>query len=226
MRWLPIQKLPRQSIDRQTVLMRARTITWLFCWLALGASGCSKHTPAQAPISERNAPANVDACALISKEEVEAVQGSPIKETKSSERSNGVFRVAQCFYTAAEFSKSVSLAVTQRDPASAATRSPKDFWKETFGRYTGEEKEREEDKEKKESLREQTRGKAEEEESVPPKKIDRIGDEAYWIGNRFGGALYVLKKDAFIRISVGGPDNEETKINKSKALGQKALERL
>jgi hypothetical protein len=218
--------LPPKSIDRQTMLMRARTIAWLFCWLALGASGCSKHTPVQAPISERNAPANIDACALISKEEVEAIVGSPIKETKSSERSNGVFRVAQCFYTAAEFSKSVSLAVTQRDPASAAGRSPKDFWKETFGRYTGEEKEREEDKEKKESLREQTRGKAEEEESVPPKKIDRIGDEAYWIGNRFGGALYVLKKDAFIRISVGGPDNEETKINKSKALGQKALERL
>lgn len=208
------------------MLMRARTIAWLFCWLALGASGCSKHTPVQAPISEQNAPANVDACALISKEEVEAIVGSPIKETKSSERSNGGFRFAQCFYTAAEFSNSVSFAVTQRDPASAAKRSPKDFWKETFGRYSGEEKEREEDKEKKESLREQSRGEAEEKESVPPKKIAGIGDEAYWTGNRFGGMLYVLKGDAFISISIGGPDNEETKINKSKALGQKALERL
>jgi hypothetical protein len=208
------------------MLMRARTIAWLFCWLALGASGCSKHTPVQAPTSERNAPANIDACALISKEEVEAIVGSPIKETKSTGRSNGAFRVAQCFYTAAEFSKSVSLTVNQRDPASAAGRSPKDFWKETFGRYTGEEKEREEDKEKKESRREQTRGEAEEKESVPPKKIDGIGDEAYWISNRFGGVLYVLKKDAFILISVGGPDNEETKLNKSKALAQKALERL
>ena len=44
--------------------------------------------------------------------------------------------------------------------------------------------------------------------------------------NRFGGALYVLKKDSLIRISVGGLENEETKINKSKALAQKALQRL
>jgi hypothetical protein len=35
-----------------------------------------------------------------------------------------------------------------------------------------------------------------------------------------------LKKDVFIRVSVGGPDNEETKISKSKALAQKALQRL
>jgi len=43
-----------------------------------------------------------------------------------------------------------------------------------------------------------------------------------------GGTLYVLKKekDVFMRISVGGADNEETKINKSKALAQKAIERL
>ena len=66
----------------------------------------------------------------------------------------------------------------------------------------------------------------EEEKAAPPQKIDGLGDEAFWTGNRVGGALYVLKKDIFIRISIGGPDNEETKINKSKALAQKALERL
>ena len=54
----------------------------------------------------------------------------------------------------------------------------------------------------------------------------RIGEEAYWAPNRFGGVFYVLKGDAFISISVGGPDDEETKINKSKALAQKALQRL
>jgi hypothetical protein len=46
------------------------------------------------------------------------------------------------------------------------------------------------------------------------------------VPNRFGGVLYVLKGDAFISISVGGPDTEETKINKSKTLAQKALQRL
>ena len=58
--------------------------------------------------------------------------------------------------------------------------------------------------------------KGEREESHPPKKIEDIGDDAYWTGNRFGGMLYVLKHDAFISISVGGPDNEQTKIDKSK----------
>jgi hypothetical protein len=41
-----------------------------------------------------------------------------------------------------------------------------------------------------------------------------------------GGALYVLKNDVFIRVSVGGPDSEEIKINHCKALAGKALSRL
>jgi hypothetical protein len=53
-----------------------------------------------------------------------------------------------------------------------------------------------------------------------------VGEKAFWSGNRFGGALYVLKGDVFIRISVGGPDKEETKIEKSKRLAEKALGRL
>ena len=143
------------------------------------------------------------------------IQGSPIKETKSSASSGTGFRVSQCFYTAAEFSKSVSLAVTQKDPDHQAKRSPKDFWEETFGRFDKDEKERD-----------RARSEGEERESIPPKKIESIGEEAFWTSNRFGGILYVLKGDAFISISVGGTDDEDTKIKKSKALAQKALQRL
>jgi hypothetical protein len=35
-----------------------------------------------------------------------------------------------------------------------------------------------------------------------------------------------LKGDAFISIRLGGTDNEDTKIQKLKALAQKALQRL
>jgi len=163
----------------------------------------------------------IDACGLITNEEVQAIQGSPIKDIKGSEQSDGSFRVAQCFYSAETFNKSVSLAVTQSDPASPKARNPKDFWKETFGRYEGEEKEEKGDQEKKESLREQ-----DEEKGRPPKKMEGIGDAAYWTANRMGGALYVLKSDVFIRISVGGPESEEAKINNCKALAEKALSRL
>jgi hypothetical protein len=163
----------------------------------------------------------IDACALITNEEVQAIQGSPIKDVKNSEQSDGTFRIAQCFYNAETFNKSVSLAVTQSDPASTKARTPRDFWKETFGRYDGKTKEEKGDEEKKESLRGQ-----EEEKATPPKKLNGIGDSAYWTANRMGGALYVLRNDVFIRISVGGPDSEEAKINRCKALAEKALSHL
>jgi hypothetical protein len=159
-----------------------------------------------------------DACSLVSKEEVESVQEAPVNETKSSERSDGFFQVSQCFYAAAEFSKSVSLALIQKDPNQRDKRSPKDFWKEKFGPYNANEKERD--------GKAETKTGREKEEGTPPKKISSLGDDAYWVSNRFGGILYVLKGDAFISISLGGTDNEETKIKKSQTLVQKALQRL
>ena len=201
--------------------MRPHVLVPLFCALIVVSAGCKKReTPPPVPrtIQESNQ-AQIDVCGLLTKEEIEAIQGSPIKETKSSARSDTAFRVSQCFYTATEFSRSVSLAVMQGDPDRPATISPKDFWKERFGRFSGDERERD-------KVKEETDGKEEKEESVPPKKIDGIGDEAFWASNRFGGVLYVLKAEAFISISLGGMDDEDTKIQKSKALAQKALQRL
>ena len=158
-----------------------------------------------------------DACSLISKEEIESVQAAPVNDVKNSEHSDGLFLVVQCFHTAAEFSKSVSLALVQKNPNQHDKRSPKDFWKEKFGPYSGNEKEREGKAETK---------SVEKEQGPAPKKIGGLGDDAYWVSNRFGGVLYVLKGDAFISVGLGGTDNEETKLKKSKALAQKALQRL
>ena len=189
--------------------MRRKVLVSLLCCLSLASGGCEKRPATQSitTASQESGQAKFDVCRLIEKEEIEAVQGSPIKETKSSARSEGDLRISQCFYTEAEFSRSVNLTVIQRDPDQQAKRSPRDFWKETFGRKEG-------------------RATEEKEASATPKRINGIGEEAYWSPNRFGGVLYVLKGDAFISISVGGPDNEETKINKSKTLAQKAVKRL
>jgi hypothetical protein len=149
---------------------------------------------------------------LITLAEVQTVQASPFKEAKSSARSDAGFRTSQCFYTATEFSKSVNLALVQRDPDHPSTRSPKDFWKEKFDPYRDEEP--------------KTKSGDEKEQGAAPKKIEGLGDDAYWVGNRFGGTLYVLKGDAFISIGVGGTDDEDTKLKKSKALAEKALQRL
>ena len=208
--------------------MRPKIFLYLLCSLLFALGACHKRTTAQPyrSASAEPVPAKFDVCGLITKEEIEAIEGSPVKETKSSARADGGFRVSQCFYTTVEFSRSVSLSITHSDSDSAAKGNPRDFWKQIFGRYEGATKEREGDQEKKESLREQERNKGEEEKSTPPKKIEGIGEDAYWTGNRFGGALYILKKDAFIRVSVGGPDKEEIKIDKSKALAEKALRRF
>src|SRR5262249_27536553 len=136
--------------------------------LATLAVSCQKSKTTSAP-SKRP---NIDACRLITNDEVGAIQGSSIKDVKASEQSDGRFRVAQCFYNAETFNKSVSLAVTQGDPASPTARNPKEFWKETFGRYEGKAEEREGDEEKRESLRE----REQEEKGVPPKKIEGVGD--------------------------------------------------
>jgi hypothetical protein len=160
-----------------------------------------------------------EACSLVSKEEVQSVQDAPVNETKSSEQTDGVFLVSQCFYTAAEFSKSVNLALVQKDPNQRDKRSPRDFWKEKFGQYGASDKGHDR-KGKTEANEERER------ETTPPKKVEGLGDDAYWVGDRFGGVLYVLKGDAFMSIGLGGTDDEETKLKKSKELAQKAVQRL
>src|SRR2546430_14544706 len=203
-------------ITRRISTMTLRFVISLI--LLSGVTACRKSSTTEKPAA---APSRIDACSLITNDEVQQIQGSPITDVKRSDQADGRFRTAQCFYNAETFNKSVSLALTQGDPASPKARNPKDFWKETFGRFEGETKEEKGDEEKRESLREQ-----DEEKGTPPKKLEGIGEAAYWTANRVGGALYVLKNDVFIRISVGGPESEEAKINNCKALAEKALSHL
>jgi hypothetical protein len=203
---------------------RALTVIISFALLAL--TDCRRNPSLSAQSGE-----NADACNLLTNAEVEASQASPIKNTKSSATSSGGLRVSQCYYGAAESSRSVSLSLTTTEANAAHGRTARSYWEESFGRYAKEEGHPEpsdqNDKEKKESLRAE-REKSGEEEGSPPKKISGVGDEAFWIANRVGGSLYVLSKskDAFIRISLGGADSQETKLDKSKNLAMKVLERL
>jgi hypothetical protein len=181
--------------------------------------------PSQPSPRPAHATEEIEACALITKEEVGAVQGNTIGDITSSKSASGDYLMTQCYYASTGPNLSVSLAVTQLDPKNPMARSPREQWEQTFGRFD-EEKEADTKKaeERKEGPREAVPEEAE--KARPAKKIEGVGEVAYWSGNRFGGALYVLKGDVFIRVSVGGPDNEETKIEKSKRLAEKALGRL
>ena len=171
--------------------------------------------PAVAPGTEKP---KIDACVLLTSEEIQSVQNEPVKERKLTGRADGGFNVSQCFFTLPTSSNSISLSVTQRGEGDNA-RDPKRVWQDTFHREKEGEKERDHDKKEK-------RADSEEEEAGPSQRIAGIGDEAFWMGSRVGGALYVLKGNTYIRISVGGSGDESVKTRKSKALAQKALARL
>ena len=228
------------------------------CTLVFGVVGCAKSEVPQSPANNQGVVApqstagspsplsqngeqatttsgpatgkgKIDACALLTSQEIRSVQGEPLKETKGSGSAEKGFSISQCFFTLPTFNNSISLVVTQRGDG-ADGRDPKEFWEATFDRESAGEREKVRDKKsEKEREKEKARDKnreEEEEEAVPPQKIAGVGDEAFWTGSRVGGALYVLKGSSYLRVSVGGAGNQQSKINKSKALARLALKRL
>lgn len=172
-------------------------------------------------------PGRTDACSLITRAEIESAQGEQVKEAQSTTVKHPRFYVSQCFYTVATAVKSVSLEVTQRAAGQSGAASPREFWEERFER-AGREKEREREGKGKSNANRNggEREEEEEKEGGPPVRVTGVGDEAFWVGNRVIGALYVLKDDSIIRISIGGPDTQTVKIEKMKALAQQAVKRL
>lgn len=161
----------------------------------------------------------VDACALLEKSEIASVQGVEVQQVQPTSQKHGDLNISQCYYTAisADGSKNLSVyvQVIQLDPKSARRDALKEFWEERFGR------------ERKEKKREEREEREEEEEEInPPVPVSSIGDKAFWLGTSRGGALFVLKKDKVLRVTVGGADDAKAQIEKSKTLAQKALARL
>jgi len=227
--------------------MRSAAIMFLICVVVL-INGCSSQSTNQTSTAPSASPAlsvtpnlansatpgssssavkpKVDACTLLTSDEIKAVQGESVKETTPSNRGSGDFIVSQCYYGLPTSSNSISLTLTERNPDSKGGESIKQYWEQTFGKdekkSEGErKKERDEEKKKPEAKRE-----GEEEESALLEPVPGLGDEAFWSASRVGGALYVLKRDHFFRISVGGKGDAEAKLKKSKTLAQKALRRL
>ena len=186
--------------------------TTLICLLLLQSDGCGpkkggggNSKPAEAQVASTAAPGR-DACSLVEGSEVEAVQGARVQGVVPGRQPGGCFAISQCFYTviSADGSKnlSVHVEVTENGPESQNKNALGDLWRERF----------QEAKERKKADK--------------PKPVSGVGDGAYWVGNNKMGALYVLQKDKLVRVSVGGPDEEAAKIEKSKALALKALSRL
>ena len=195
-----------------------RGVTILVSLLSLAAANCSKPktdirasspqasaTPAAANTAAAPATeAAGDACTLLTKEEIQAVQGEAFKDTKPSQKLVAGLSISQCYFELPTAVNSVVLTVTRK---AAGGRDPGESWQDMFHR-------------------EKATRKKEEAEEKEPQKIDGLGEEAFWTGNRVGGALFVLKGNCYIRISVGGAGDQAQKIEKSKALAESVLKRL
>jgi hypothetical protein len=149
------------------------------------------------------------ACGLLTREETQAVQGEPFKSTKASQGPGTGLKVSQCYFELPTPVNSIVLTATRKADGANA-RDPRASWHELFyGEHRSErEKEKEEGGEKK------------------PQKIEGVGEDAFWSGSRVGGALYVLKGESYIRISVGGAGDQAQKLEKSKTLAAFVLKRL
>ncbi|HEX8773052.1 MAG TPA: hypothetical protein VF735_05560 [Pyrinomonadaceae bacterium] len=170
-----------------------------------------------------------DACSLLTGAEVSSVQGDEITSTQAAPGNSTRLAVSQCYYQAKTPSKSVSLEVTHRLSGQARALSPREYWEERFESAEHEKERGREGKGEAEKRKEDkpgARDEGEEEEGAPPQKIAGIGDEAFWAGNRVMGALYVLKGNTIVRISIGGVADPGVRLEKTKALARLALKRL
>ncbi len=162
-----------------------------------------------------------DACILLTSAEIDAVQGEPVKETKASVQPNGEMLISECLFLATNFAKSVNVALATPTSALPSAFTPRKFWQNQF-----HASEMEEDKLRAAGKREQKREPEGEEEGRKPRRIEGLGEDAYWVGTPFTGALYVLQGDNFVRISIGGVGEESVRIEKTKILARALVKRL
>lgn len=182
-----------------------RGATILLLLLGLAFASCSKpKTDDRANSPQSNAETGAAACTLLTKEEIQTVQGEAFKDTKASHKSAAGLSVSQCYFELPTAVNSVVLTVTRKAEGGS---DPRQSWQEIFHSEKRSEK-------------------SEEGEAKEPQKIDGLGDEAFWTGTRVGGALFVLKGNCYIRISVGGAGDQAKKIEKTKALAESVLKRL
>jgi len=196
--------------------MKIVLLLFLLVITGCGRPETSQKAPATSTVTPSQVKPKFDACAMLTSQEIESIQGEALKETKLSETSADGLDVSQCFFTLPTFTNSISLVVTKRADGPGA-RDPRQFWRDIFHRDKEPAKDRD---------RERYREEKEDEETRPPQKVSGIGDEAYWMTSPAAGILYVLKGSSYIRISIGGPGDQQTKIQKSKALARKVIERL
>ena len=193
----------------------------LLCVLLLASTLAGAEGPRHpaSPAAGSAKQSRIDPCSLLTSADIAAIQGEPVQQAKPSNQPGTGLLMLQCLFHTTTPSKSVSLAV-----AAPSAVSPRAFWRKQF--HTGQDAAKQDAAKEKEKKSGAERKEQEEEESTRPRVIAGLGEEAYWVGGPIAGALYVLKGNTFLRISVGGVREEPARIEKSKALARIAIKRM
>jgi hypothetical protein len=141
------------------------------------------------------------ACDVLSARDVAAVQGAKFKSKKLKETASSGMQISHCVYAMPHLSESVSVDVIRGDARA--------FFRKHFANVQPA------------SLHQRPASRA-----ARSVRVDGVGDEAVWSGNAVAGALYVLRGDQVVRVSVGGGLSQDEKIERAKQLALRALRRL
>jgi hypothetical protein len=182
--------------------------------LLLAVAGCAAG-PASRPAESGRASgdAELDACALLTAEEVAVAQGEAVRDVRGARQAGGDLLRLSCFYTLPTFARSVSFELSVAEPGRGEPLAARRFWEAHFGE--GAEREGEGEREG-----------DEEREAGRPMAVAGLGDEAFWIGGGVSGALYVLQDDRFFRLSVGGGEAGASGVDRTRSLAERVLARL
>lgn len=146
---------------------------------SLGLQGCgakteeAKNGTGSTPSngSARKTSGKIDACALLTKTDAEALLGGAVKEPTTTQNENGGTLVSQCHYSNEAGDKQVGLLARQAASAAEA--------KQVF-----------------DSARSAAKGLT----GVDPQTISGLGDDAYWTDGNLS-QLNLLKNDLWLIIS-------------------------
>lgn len=198
----------------------------LFVLIAFAAVLCGAYflvppqRPSAAPriFGQPSSVTPLDACSLTSPSEIAIVQGVQVESAQRSSHKQGDLVVAQCYYPAISSDGRANLSVYLQVMRPDANRGRRDalkaFWKDQLDRDSKAQRrvENAEEQELEKRLK-------------PPVPISGLGEEAFWLAGRRGGALYVLTHDSVLRVTVGEAD-VTAQMEKSKVLARKILKRL
>jgi len=192
--------------------MRLRFLSISSCFI-VSLMGCSEkaaepssETPGGSALQSAQLPDEpIDACKLLTSEEIQAVEGEAMAEAKADRTAENGFVISQCYFSLPTFANSLTVRLVQKGSGSDA-QDPKQVWQETVARNL-------------EKALEQRK-------KAPPERVHGLGDEAFWLGGPVAGGLYVLEGNRYFRIGLGGEANQERKIEKATRLARSILQRL